>query len=368
MRRFAYIFAMVLSLASCRGYVDVSDPDYVPEGVLRIFADRSSIKADGQQTVTFTVRFGSRDVSSDQNMNLICIAGDNEKTLKPGVNVFTTTSPAEYRFKARYYSGSAHYTDNEVVVRADAVTEGVGQKDYYQKLWAMQFTAVSCTYCPLLTAALKEIMIEDPDRMVLTAFHVAFDEKVMPDPMRLDVNEDFRSIVKHGDGLPLFAFNMVKSQENIVSEKDKILSQKESILKNNPATCGVAVSADCDGTQVTVTGKVTSNVAEPLRYHIFLVEDGVSYPQMGAEDGYLHDNVVRAVLAENKWGNQLNSGLPVETGVEVEVSRTVKVSKDWNVENMRAVFAVISQAGDGFVCNNINECALGASSEYIYNE
>ena len=368
MKRVLYIISALACLLSCHGYVDYNDPDNVPEGVLRVFADKTSIKADGQQTVTFTVRFGSRDVSRDPNMNLVYTVGDNEVTLKPGVNVFTTTAPAEYHFKARYYSSGAHYSDNEVVVVAVSAAEGVGQKEYYQKLWGMQFTAVSCTYCPELTASLKSVMQEEPGRIVLTSFHVAFDETTLQDPMRLPINEEFRDIVKHSDGLPLFAFNMLKSQTPIVDELDKIQAQKTAVLSDYPATCGVAVAADYDEakSEVTVTGKVTSNVAEELRYHIILVEDGIEYSQAGADVTYIHDNVVRAVLAENKFGDKLNGGIAVEEGVEVSVSKTVQIKDGWNPARMRAVMAVLSEKGETYLCNNVNECAFGSSSDYAY--
>lgn len=334
-----------------------------------MFADKTTLKADGTETVTFTVRFGSKDVSHDSNMNLVYSVEGNEMTLKPGVNVFTTTAPAEYHFKARYYSSSAHYSDNEVVVKAVSAAQSVGKKDYHQKLWGMQFTAVSCTYCPRLTSSLKTVMAEDPGRIVLTAFHVAFDETTMPDPMRLSINEEFRNIVKHSDGLPLMAFNMIKSQTGIVDQLDLIREQKAAILADSPASCGVAVAAvyDSEKSEVTVTGRVTSNVAESMRYHIILVEDGIEYAQMGAqEDKYLHNNVVRAVAAENKWGDNLNLGLPLEEGVEVSVKRTIKLDKSWNPANMRAVMVALSEKDGQYVCNNVNECALGSSSDYAY--
>ena len=371
MRRFLYILSALAGLLSCSGYVDYEDPNNVPEGVLRVFADKTSIKADGTETVTFTVRFGSKDVSQDNNMNLVFSAAGNETTLRPGVNVFTATTPAEYHFKARYYSSGAHYSDNEVVVKAVSAAQSVGKKDYHQKLWGMQFTAVSCTYCPRLTASLKTVMAEDPDRIVLTAFHVAFDETTMPDPMRLNINEELRNIVKHSEGLPLFAFNMLKSRKGIVDQLDLIQEQKNMILADYPASCGVAVAADYDParSEVTVTGKVTSNVAEAMRYHIILVEDGVEYAQMGSDaDTYVHDNVVRAVVAENKWGDNLNSGLPLEEGVEVSVRRTIRLNNAWNPANMRAVMVAMSEKDGQYVCNNVNECAFDSSSDYAYRE
>ncbi len=369
MKKLFIVIASVIALVSCRGYVDYNDPDNVPEGVLRIFADKTEIAADETESVTFTVKFGSKDVSRDADMNLIRVVGDDEVTMKPGVNTFTATAPAEYHFKARYYSGGAYYTDNEVVVTAKSVSQSVGQKNYFRKLWGMQFTAVSCTYCPELTASLKNVMAANPGKVVLTSFHVMFDETTLPDPMRLAINEDFRGLVKHSEGLPLFAFNLVKDKDAIVDEQSKI----ETALAgygSGPATCGLALETAYDSASgnVTVTGKVTSNVAQQLRYHILLVEDGIGYTQAGVTGIYVHDCVVRDVLADNKWGDTLNQSLPVEEGVEVSVTRTVKVANEWNADRMRVVFAVLEPQGDAFICGNINECALGASVDYIYND
>ena len=119
---------------------------------------------------------------------------------------------------------------------------------------------------------------------------------------------------------------------------------------------------------MTVTGRVTSNVEESLRYHIILVEDGVKYSQAGADGEYVHNCVVRDVLAGNKWGDKLNSSLALEEGVEVSVTKTMAVDPSWNPENMRVVFAVLNPSKDVYVCGNVNECALGASVDYIYNE
>ena len=369
MKRLLTAIASVFALFSCSGYVDYNDPNNVPEGVLRIFADKTEIAADGKQTVTFTVKFGSKDVSTDANMNIIRVVGDDEVTMKPGLNTFTATAPAEYRFKARFYSGSAYYTDNEVTVTAKSASQSVGQKNYFRKHWGMQFTAVSCTYCPRLTRSLKTIMSEIPGKIVLTAFHVMYNEQALPDPMRLSINEDIRSIVKHGEGLPLFAFNMEKDEVGIVDQEDMIRTRLNDFPAAEQASCGVAISTDYDAStgSLTVTGKVTSNVAEQMRYHILLVEDGIGYTQAGEDNDYIHDYVVRDVVSANKWGDVLNNGVALSLGVETKVTRTVKIDKAWNTQNMRVVFAALSMSGETCVCANINECKLGESVEYLYN-
>ena len=368
MRNLVYIISALVLLVSCHGTIDPNDPSYVPDGVLRVFADKTEILSDGSENVRFTVMFGSKDVSDDQNMSITYNADGVSKTLKPGMNTFSTTAAAEYHFTARYYSGKEYLSDNEVVVKAKSVAQSVGQKNYYRKLWGMQFTAVSCTYCPRLSASLRNVMAANPGRIVLSAFHVAFNESMMPDPMRLEINEDFRGLVKHDDGLPLFAFNMVKDEIKIVDEQPKIENAVADY--STSATCGAAISTSYDSAarSLSITGKVTSNVAESLRYHMILVEDGLVYSQAGEEGTYVHNNVVRSVLASNKWGDELNGGIALEEGVEVTVTRQMSVGSEWKPENMRVIFAVLNPQGNTYVCGNINECALGASVDYIYNE
>ena len=80
MRKLVYIISALILMVSCHGTIDPNDPSYVPEGVLRIFADKTEIKADGQQEVTFTVMFGSKDVSRDTDMSITRIADGVSKS------------------------------------------------------------------------------------------------------------------------------------------------------------------------------------------------------------------------------------------------------------------------------------------------
>ena len=70
-KRIAYALT-VLAVAACSGTVDPdagasgNPMEEVPEGVLRIFADKTEILADGNEEVSFTVMFGKEDVSTAQ--------------------------------------------------------------------------------------------------------------------------------------------------------------------------------------------------------------------------------------------------------------------------------------------------------------
>lgn len=116
-------------LAACSGTIDPEagnddnlpqeDPKtQVPEGVLRIFADKTQIAADGNEEVTFTVMYGSEDVSNAKTLQLIRKFNGSEKYMAYGANKFTTTTAGTYEFSAKYYYAGNNYTDNSVTIPA----------------------------------------------------------------------------------------------------------------------------------------------------------------------------------------------------------------------------------------------------------
>ena len=70
---FTYMAVLFTAFAtlSCSGTLDDGSDDAVPEGVLRIFADKTSVTADGNDAVTFKVMFGSEDVSNQKTLQII---------------------------------------------------------------------------------------------------------------------------------------------------------------------------------------------------------------------------------------------------------------------------------------------------------
>ena len=65
----AAVVAASLMLGSCHGQSDEGD-DVVPDGVLRIFADKSEIVANGSDVVNFRIMFGQEDVSTAKTLQL----------------------------------------------------------------------------------------------------------------------------------------------------------------------------------------------------------------------------------------------------------------------------------------------------------
>lgn len=353
--------AALAAVCSCE---TTPEEETVPEGVLRIFADKTAIAADGADQVTFKVMFGSQDVSNAPTMKIVRSTAGTEQEMVAGANVFSTTAPGTYTFKATLYSSGNHVSENEVIVTASAVK---GQKDYMQKILGEQFTSVGCTSCPHLSTAIKAIQQERPGVLVPVSFHMDFQ---MSDPMAIPATTFFYEYYGF-QGLPFFNLNMRKTSRQLTSEKSLIDEAIDEELRSYPTTCGVAIETEYDAStrDLRIVSKVTSNVAVRHKYHIFLVEDGIEYMQSGAESDYVHNNVARQMVAPGITGFNMNGKQPFTPGVEVTAENTVTLDKSWNADNMRVVVvAMVSLDGEKtYTCNNVNECKVGGSVDYALN-
>ena len=363
-RYFLLAAASLMAVVSCG---DPAEPEVeaVPEGVLRIFADKEAIAADGVDVVTFKVMFGAQDVSSRNTMKIVYTVSGKEVEMAPGASQFTTTAPGKYIFKATLYSSGNHVSDNEVEVVA---TEVAGQKKYMQKVVGEQFTSVGCVNCPSLSYNIKEVQNQLPGVLVPLSFHMDYN---MYDPMSVDATGLFYKAYGMS-GLPFFNLNMRKREGGVAREPASIIRAIEEEIELFPATCGVAIETEYDSAsrEIRVVSKITSNVAARHKYHIFLVEDGIEYSQSGANGNYIHNNVVRKMFATDITGLNINKKNPFTPGVEVTAENKTTLETGWNPENMRVVVIAMttSDGGTTFTCNNVNECNLGGSVDYIINE
>lgn len=357
--------AILVALVSCSGNIDPADDDRnVPEGVLRIFADKTVMTADGEDEVTFTVMFGSKDVSNEKTLQIIRVYDGEEKYMAYGANRFTTVTAGTYRFKAKYYYGGNNFTDNEVEIVAEQFFSGEEQ-EFERRYLGILFTSTGCTSCPTAAKNLKALQESNPGQIVLVAFHKDF-SMGMPDPMMIPETDEMASALGGFTGLPAFFWNMRESSYTGGGQYESFYAETlEAEKKEYETFSGVDVTADLgqDGKTLTVNVDITSNMPKVFRYLVMLVEDGITgYEQMSnsqGDDEYVHNNVVRDVLTGVN-GDKLNDGLPLNVGVAAKAARTVVLDDSWKPENMRVVVAAMTSEDGGYswTANNVNECKV----------
>ena len=369
-----------LLFAACSGTIDpedgqeqggnVVDPmQEVPDGVLRIFADKTEILADGNEVVTFTVMFGKENVSTAQTLVLIReYAGEVKRT--KSADKFSTVTAGTYNFTAEYYYGGKFYTDNSVTVEAKPYFAGEA-KQYKRQYFGTLFTSTGCNSCPLAANGLKKLQEANPGEILIAAFHA---DMTMPDPMTVAETYELKAALRGRDGLPAFYWNMrPESYTGGAAFTDSFNEEKARCETYS----GVAINSSYDeaASKLDVEVCVTSNVATVFRYMIVLVEDNIpavgEYEQNGQNQSYMHQNVVRDVLNTiSSFGDKMNDQLPFTVGVEVKAAKSVTVSEDWNVENMRVIALALTSddGGNTWAVNNAADCKLGESVSYQYAE
>lgn len=365
------IFSLLLPVMffSCTGNID--DNESVPDGVLRIFVDgNTSIKADGKETVTFRVMYGSMDVSTSADMNLIRTFDGDESRLKAGVNEFSTLTPGSYIFTARYFSGTAVYTDNSVEITVLPAEES-HTSEWKHKILGIQFTSTTCTGCPSLSSAIRQIQSESPGLLYPVSFHLNY---IGADPMAIAASTTYAdNLIGDELILPAFFYNFHQASDGMMMNNISVIrNELEAEIEKYDPSCGVAVCTDYDHTEknLTVTVSVKSNIQQRCRLVIFLVEDGIVAEQTGDRD-YVHNNVVRSVLTSGVYGDYFNDRLPLYPGMEYSISKSAVLDKGWNDGNMRVVAAVLVPTEDGasFRGDNVNACDLaGGKADYETSE
>ena len=357
--------ANVCPLGGSVDYAGVESYNGLPEKRLTITANKSTISANGTDAVTFTVKYGDQDVSTDKSVNIIRTFNGERMELAAGANSFTTTVAGNYTFTARYYKGLELISDNSVSVVATSA-QSAGQQNFRHKLLGMQFTSIGCPNCPTLSNVIKSIQASQPNRLVPVSFHLDY---TISDPMKVAMGDTYYKTLK-GNGLPMFYLDLRAGKE-MTSVRSVIEEEMATRIANYPPTCGVAISTTYDSAtrKLTITPRIQSNIETNYRYLIMLVEDNIVYQQYGITGNYTHNNVVRAVLSSNIYGDKFNGGASLSVGIDTPLATavTTTLATNWKPENMRVVVSALSTSDNGmtFHCNNTNECAVGQSVGYV---
>lgn len=355
--RVACLALCVALVWGCRGS---EGGEEVPEGELRIFADKTTIVANGVDKVTFTLMYGSQNVSTAEEVQLAWRKDGVENRGRWGEVEFSTVEAGTYDFKAIYGSQTS---SNEVRIVVEEEPTTGAEKDYVQMFAGFQFTSVYCSGCPSLTQAIKAVQQRGLN-LVPMAFHRNMGP-TMIDPMTFEMTkkEDYLyACGSSGDALPFFCVNMV-SGKTLTAVYDRTNgSEVEAVMdyvaERYPAECGVAIESRYDEArrEVEVKAKLTTNRSGYYNYQIVLLEDGIAF------DEEVCDNVVRALSSTSRYGHKWNDGGVCRKCEEVEGVQTIRLNTAWKAENMRVVVLAIDNVGRIVV--NCNVCTVGESVDY----
>lgn len=333
--------------AACSG-----DSDETEQTELILKADKSTLKADGKETVAFTVEQAGTDVTSGATVR--CLT--DGKTVAGAV--FSTATSGKYVFEASY----GGQVSGQVVVTAEKAAVSVSK--FARRICVMELTGTWCAMCPSGLTRLNYLVNLSYEGIIyLMAFHV---NGTSSDPMSIAQSQLLSS-----------RFSVTGYPACIVDMRSKMgLSESYSVmrgvfnesLENYPAHCGVAIRSDWNeaASQAVVTVKVASERISEYRLILYAVEDGLKYPQDdgGVYRDYTHNHVVRKLLSATVDGDKLGQ---IAAGKEETKDYTVTLEEDWNAENL-SFYALVTDE-NGYV-NNLAVCKAvdgEAGYEYVNN-
>lgn len=357
MKKFIFAAAFIVSATSAFVACDSEDGPDVPEEVITsitLSVDKTTIEADGQDAVHFTVK-------SDTGIDLT--GRDGLRIMIPATNTFlegmnyTSTVDGPVTFQARY-SG---ILSNEQTV---TVQNRSKYEKYLRRVLISQLTGTWCVNCPNMTKALKAVSRDLPGRIEVLAFHGSSGGSNI-DPYTIDATSKIFSKFNL-TGYPSAVIDMRQAASG--SSTTFLMVEIEKSLLNYPATSGVKIESTYDKStnKANVTISVAASKTNSYAIGYAVVVDGLTEPQTGAEDDYVHDNVVIGI--NNINGESIGE---IKEGGDWSNTFEVTAGTKYNVDDMRVIAFVYAKDAnnDAYYVNNVASCKLnGGSIDYTYNE
>ena len=236
--------------------------------------------------------------------------------LERRTNTFSAVENGTHKFKAYYLD----WESDEVSVTAQ------NRKNYalfYRKVGVFKMTGTWCTYCPAMTSALKKVEELMPGRMVKMAFHSSSSSAT--DPFHL--------------------------------------SQTSTIM----GRFGVKVNTSYNSSmgEITVNAALKSSQGGEYDLVYVLVTDGLT-ASGGNETSY--DYTVRAI--SNNYLSMSTDGRFTVKANEEHTAATFSISnaKNLNPATSRVVVYALRKVDDAYMVDNITECSINGSIDYLYND
>lgn len=349
MKKIFYILACTLFAGFAAGCSGSEENGTASKLTLNV--DKTSITADGADKCVFTVKMEGEAVEDAAIWQI------GTPNLKLGGYEFTTATAGSYTFEARY-NGE---TSERVTVHATEPEVPAGPEKYYRKVVVMKLTGTGCSFCPAADLQLVSLVERNPDRFVLMSMHGYNSD----DPMNVDCAQTLYS--RFGITAYPGAVVDLRTRPGYSGSSPYSFCTKEmkESLANYPATCGLRVDSKIADGKLDFTVGVTSNTGGNYRLGVFVMEDGIIYPQTVngiTQEDYKHDHTVRQMVSKTLDGDSLGK---LEADKEVTRTFSVELNKDWNAENLYIV--AFAQDAFGYI-NNVVECDANGTADYRLNE
>lgn len=373
--------------------------------------ERIFYKSGDKANLSFGVRSTGNNIPSSYSLD-VALDGQVVNTLNTPVKLTSATQMinTSVTLPESYAAGDQHAITVKVKdINGSTPTEnvdddltGVGFKSYVesmqrQKNYVEQYTSTECGWCPYGSDAISKLKAKRSDIAVVAVHNSMMDDApYYVDPFTIEAGDAIAGMLS-GGSLPSGTVNRyyVMDEEinsdgslalGLTSDTDpdvQALILSDAIDESNvnvPAFATVDISTsynkDTRELSVTVSGKAVNDfdklVGDDAALTVCLTEDGVAsqqykYPLTGGNgsyvNNYVHNNVLRAVMSENPYGET-----PEWTdATHYSKTYTVTLDESWNADNMNVVAFIGRPVTDNSYIddvwvNNANIVKVGETS------
>jgi len=274
--------------------------------------------------------------------------------LFPG-SVFSASEPGIYTIYARYQNMESIPYDVEFTEEPEV--------NFIKRMLVEDYTGTWCGWCPRVSYAMS-LLKQQTDAPVFVAIHRA--PSGTQDPFTYDGADELELLI-NSPGYPKGFLNRLTEWD--FPEPDN-LGQAIAFTQGVNPKVGFKMSSALEGNQISLeVNALFSKDYENLKLVVYLLENGLVYPQVNYTSyynsenpiaNYVHDYTLRETLT-NILGDDVNSS---ETKDGLEFSRTFNFNLPDNVSDANQVdFVAFFVDTEGHVIN-VRKSALGETQEY----
>ena len=365
MKKIFYIIplAVLPALAACEGNAGEEgeyDNEYAT-GVYTLVADKTVIEADGSDAVTFKLYSPEgEDLTASSQVNYITVECETTGETLDDMT-FTAIMDGDYEFSAIYKN---YDSDNKVTVTAQNRAQ---YEKYFRKVAVYDVTNAQCYYCGVLAQTIENMDEEWASRMVLFGIHGAYSEQ---DPWLENTRSVANSLLLKFNpqgSYPSLTFNLDEDAVLLGADVD-VVSEIRSQLRKYPAHCGVKISSSYDaGTNAySIDAELTASASGEFDLGCALLLDNQTYAS-GIISGMVYNDIVRQISENYMQMSTSSQALEADGTMTNSWSGTLPDSSEY-AEHYRVVVFALRDADGTVIIDNVAECPLGESVDYLLNE
>ena len=281
-------------------------------------------------------------------------------------NPFTPTADGKYSFYAVYGDAISNHVEVVVTPTVPALPEDAepANTSFKHRILLVDHTGNTCTYCPRMMMALKEI--EEDEKYHGKYYEAMSHSYSQSDPASSSaafaVSGHFR--ISERPTLTYHFYHSLQSSYNV----EHIKNQIDALWKES-ADASVTASTSFATKSVVVNTAVKAAVAGEYSITAWLLEDGIEAKQTGATADWMniHNNAIRSIaVGDPISGYELGT---IEAGKSAEQVLSLDItSAAWNRDNLKVMLIVSKKNEKGkFEVVNVAICPVNGSIRYEYN-